>query len=116
MGTAAVNARCDEFMDRALDERANDYKVVRGWVFHEIQNNLARFANEIACLLCVASAPPNDPAWDYRLADWRKVDSIRSRMADVIAAEPATAKLADELRQDAEERAIDAAEYAMGGR
>src|SRR6185437_8860419 len=29
MGTAAVIARFDEFMDRALDERANDYNVVR---------------------------------------------------------------------------------------
>jgi len=108
-----MTARFDEFMDCALDIRANDYNVVRGWVFNEIQNNLARFVNEIACLLCVADAPRNDPAWDYRLADWCKVDAIRSRMADVIAAEPATAKLASELRQDVEKQAIDAAEYQM---
>lgn len=111
-----MNAAFDEFMDSAIDERADDYNVVREWVFHEIQHNLARFVNEIACLLCVADAPPNDPAWDYRIADWRKVDALRGRMADVIAADPATAKLADALRQDAEERLIDAAEYAMGDR
>lgn len=93
----------DTYLEQAAEQRCADFKTVREWVFGQIDHNLPQFAHDLACMLAGAEKPADDPDWDYRLADWKAVDDMRARMSEAIAAQPATAELADAKREAAEE-------------
>lgn len=104
-----------DYLERAAQQRMDDFNVVRDWVFGQIDDNLPAFAHEIACMLAGARGPfPAD--YDYRQADAASVGELRRRLADAVYAQVRTAELAAELEEDDEEAERDAErENAISG-